>query len=274
MSLDTAAANDGTRDRRSGLGRGLAFMLVATFFSNAPVYLNLFVAPTIRPMHWMIAFGIGILALWLRPTFWRQSFAAGLPLWALGYASLCIVWFISFGGGDPEVLRQRIVALLFLFVAYLVIGGSKESVAAARMAIGVVVVLSVAINAFDISNPFVLIPAESEFATLGRASGLYWKSEPVRRRPDLGFHGHHRLGATAMASYLRRICWNWCSLDSVTRRNARLRARCARVVDKAIAHNPADCHGDADMRNRCMGSRGNSLPNACSTVQSRSHIHF
>ena len=60
MSLDTAAANDGTREQRSELGRGLAFLLVATFFSNAPVYLNLFVAPAIRPMHWMFAFGMWI----------------------------------------------------------------------------------------------------------------------------------------------------------------------------------------------------------------------
>lgn len=186
--MSTAINGDSTRSE--GLRRWSAFLVIlwiAAFYSNIPVYANLFMVPPIQPVHWMYFLGLASLALWLRPSFWQFPFNAALPGWIVGYCTVCLTWFAGFGGGDTTVLRQRIIALLFLFAIYAVVSASASAVLAARRTIVAVVIGTVAINAYDISHPFVLIPLESEFATAGRAAGLYANPNPSGAALVLGF---------------------------------------------------------------------------------------
>jgi O-antigen ligase len=89
------------------------------------------------------------------------------------YLALCLVAYVVQGGGDSSVLRQRLLGVLVAILAYLCFVASPRATAAARRAMVWVVLLSVAINFYDITHPLTLIPAESEFATLGRAAGLF-----------------------------------------------------------------------------------------------------
>jgi O-antigen ligase len=89
------------------------------------------------------------------------------------YACMCLAWYVGQGGGDLIVLRQRILGLIFCTACYLVFATSESALLVARKALIAVVISSVLLNLYDISHPYVLIPSYSEFATVGRAAGLF-----------------------------------------------------------------------------------------------------
>jgi O-antigen ligase len=152
-------------------GAWLARVWVFVLFSNLPLYLAQFVVPAIVPLDWILALFV-LAALTLRRIVWRDRapwFAAALT----GYAALCLVWFVGQGGTDPMLIRERLLGVLVCLASYLVFASSPATLRAARQAVVWVVLLSAAVNFYDITHPFALIPADSEFALFGRASGFF-----------------------------------------------------------------------------------------------------
>jgi O-antigen ligase len=106
-----------------------------------------------------------------------QSVARNIP-WAFPtalacYAAICLLAYVAQGGGDPTILKQRILSLLLALFAFLVFTSSPAALHAARRALVGVLLLSVVVNFYDITHPLTLVPATSEFATLGRAAGFF-----------------------------------------------------------------------------------------------------
>lgn len=155
------------------LVRAAVAFWVITVFSNTPIYLGLFVAPTIQPINWYEAeFCFGILALVLargsRITIPRQLvFASSV------YAVLNLGYFVALGGGDTEVLRGRFLELLLLLWTAVLVSQSATLVQVAKKSVLAVVLMSVALNAWDITHPFTFVPLGSELSNVGRAAGLY-----------------------------------------------------------------------------------------------------
>lgn len=150
----------------------LSGLWVLAFFSNVPLYVGTFVFPPLQPLHWIIILLaptmimlIGDERLIERPLMFPAVLAA--------YACLCLAWYVGQGGGDLIVLRQRILGLIFCTACYLVFATSKNALLVARKTLIAVVIGSVLLNLYDISHPYVLIPSYSEFATVGRAAGLF-----------------------------------------------------------------------------------------------------
>lgn len=109
------------------------------------------------------------------------------PLVLATYGGICLAWYIGQEGGDPVVLRQRLLGLTVCAVAYLVLSTSAATLIAARKALISVVILSISINLWDISHPNTIIPIYSEFATVGRAAGFFINPNQSGAALVLGF---------------------------------------------------------------------------------------
>jgi O-antigen ligase len=157
------------------------------FFSNLPAYMGLFLYPGIQPVHWVGLFIASTAPLLLQPQTRRLGLPRGIMFWCAGYAALCIVWYAAFGGGDPQILRQRLLAIAFLAFTTFLFVQSERSVIAARIAIAVAVVIAVLLNVYDLTHPFYFVPAYSEFALLGRAAGIYANPNSAGAALVLGF---------------------------------------------------------------------------------------
>ncbi|MGE3459388.1 MAG: O-antigen ligase family protein [Kofleriaceae bacterium] len=148
-------------------------LFVGIFYSNLPIYGGLFLWPVPQPLHWILIF-VGCIALTWALTPWRS-----LPLpppvvtWLAIYVSMCLIWTLFIGAGDPDVFAKRFLSLSLFLAALVLFCRSGDAVTAARRTILGLTILGVAINAYDISHPFFFVPAHSELALLGRASGLY-----------------------------------------------------------------------------------------------------
>jgi O-antigen ligase len=154
-------------------GQWLARGWVVVLFSNFPIYLGTFVIPLIQPLHWIAVLAGLTLLLMARPAVTLRDVPMLYPAAMAGYLALCLAAYVVQGGGDPIILRQRLLGVLVAILAYLCFVASPRAVDAARRAMVWVVLASVAINVYDITHPLTLIPADSEFATLGRAAGLF-----------------------------------------------------------------------------------------------------
>lgn len=157
------------------------------FFSNLPAYMGLFLYPAIQPVHWVGLFIASTAPLLLQPQARSLGLPRGIMYWCLGYATLCILWYAVFGGGDPQILRQRLLAIAFLAFATFLFVQSERSVAAARVAMAIAVVIAVLLNLYDLTHPFYFVPAYSEFALLGRAAGIYANPNSAGAALVLGF---------------------------------------------------------------------------------------
>ena len=148
-------------------------MWVGLLFSNIPIYGFLFVWPGLPPLAFIIAgiamlFGVSLLANW-------QAIRLPLPLLSasLLYAGLCLGYYIIGRGGDPVVLRERLLGLIILGAVSVALALSSDALRATRRLLVCVVIVGVVLNAWDITHPFTFVPFGSEFATVGRAAGLY-----------------------------------------------------------------------------------------------------
>lgn len=168
-------------------GRRIAALWVLAMCSNLPIYVGTFVMPAIVPLHWIAA----LLLLTAMTLFvgdremldWPLTFPAVL----LAYACLCLAWYVAQGGGDPVVLRQRLLGLGVCGVTYLVFSSSTKALLAARKSFMFIVLLSVAVNFWDITHPYSLIPHDSEFATVGRAAGFFINPNQAGAALVIGF---------------------------------------------------------------------------------------
>jgi hypothetical protein len=171
----------------AGAGVALSIAWVLAMFSNLPIYVNTFVFPPLQALHWIVVLGgFSALALLGRESRFELR-PLGFPLVLVGYACVCLLWYVGQGGGDPVVLRQRLLGLAVCGLTYLVFATSPRALLAARRALAVVVLLAVVVNVYDITHPYVLIPNDSEFATVGRAAGFFINPNQSGAALVLGF---------------------------------------------------------------------------------------
>ncbi len=165
----------------------LARLWVVVLFSNLPIYLATFILPFAQPIHYIAPLAAGSVLAFARPAGARVEWPMLYPVSLVLYAVVCLAYYLAFGGGDPAILRQRLLGILVGILAYYCFISSAEALYAARRALVWVVLGSVAINFFDIMNPLTLVPADSEFANLGRAAGFYINANQAGAALVLGF---------------------------------------------------------------------------------------
>ena len=144
----------------------------ALFFSNLPIYGGLFLW-SVQPVHFMFLFGLALFPLLIGRRGLSLELAAPLVLWCLAYLGICALWYATFGGGSPEPFKARALAVLFLLSTFTLFVQNESIVRCVRLTLFACVVVGALVNVYDISHPFALVPATSEFAKLGRAAGLY-----------------------------------------------------------------------------------------------------
>jgi O-antigen ligase len=190
--IAAAASHDGTFaggvTRTPGdHGEWLARMWVLALFSNIPVYVGIFVFPLVQPLHWIAALSALTLLMLARPASTSRDRVLGFPVAMSVYLALCLATYVAQGGGDPVVLRQRFLGVLVAVLSYFCFTASERALLAARRILVWVVLFSVAVNVYDITHPLTLVPADSEFATLGRAAGLFMNPNQAGAALILGF---------------------------------------------------------------------------------------
>lgn len=155
------------------VGVRLAPLWVIVVFSNLPVYIFTFVMPGLVPLYWLGAlFALTFVALSYTPAS-EHNYSPVFLAVLIFYACICLAWYVGQGGGDAIVLRQRLLGLAVCGASYLVFALNAAALQAARRALVVMVVMAVLVNAWDITHPFMLIPADSEFSIIGRAAGFF-----------------------------------------------------------------------------------------------------
>ena len=155
------------------VGVRLAPLWVIVVFSNLPIYIFTFILPPLVPLYWLGAlFVLTFLALSRVPPRERDYSPIFLAV-LVGYAGICLIWYVAQGGGEPALLRQRLLGVAVCAASYLVFATNPAALHAARRALVAMVVLAVLVNAYDITHPFALIPADSEFSIVGRAAGFF-----------------------------------------------------------------------------------------------------
>lgn len=190
--MTEAASYAGVGFRGGAPGQGAIGVLLArlwafALFSNLPIYLGLFVLPAVQPLHWIAVLGGLTVAFALRPASAAVDRSLAFLLALSGYLALCLAAYVVQGGGDPELLGQRLLGLLVAVLSYVCFTASEQALLAARQAVLWVVLASVCINVYDITHPLSLVPADSEFATLGRAAGLFVNPNQAGAALILGF---------------------------------------------------------------------------------------
>jgi O-antigen ligase len=163
----------GAAQATSAVGVRLAQLWVVVAFSNFPVYLFTFVFPSLLPLYWLGGlFVLTFLVLYGADAIDRDRAPVFLATLAL-YACMCLVWYVAQGGGEPVILRQRLLSLAVCGAAYLAFAASAPALQAARRALVLMVLLAVVVNMWDITHPFALVPADSESSVVGRAAGFF-----------------------------------------------------------------------------------------------------
>lgn len=151
----------------------VTFLTVLVLFSALPLYVSLFVLPALQPIHWLAALLLALLPAVVNYRLFQLRWQSPALAWALAYASLCLVWFGTFGGGPDSVLRERLLALFVFVAVYAVACSGPGALAAARLAVLAGVLLGVACNVYEALNPFSFVPISSPYSIPGRAAGLH-----------------------------------------------------------------------------------------------------
>lgn len=168
VPADPAAALPGLR-----LGVLVSVAWVLAIYSNLEVYIGFFVFPLLQPIHWIAGLVAATLLLLALPRSVMRDIPWVFPAALACYGALCLFTYVVQGGGDPVILTQRMLSLLLALFAFLAFSSSHAALHAARRALAWVLVLSVVVNFYDITHPLTLVPATSDFATLGRAAGFF-----------------------------------------------------------------------------------------------------
>lgn len=165
----------------------VAALWIWALYSNFPVYLGLFVLPTIQPVHWILLLFLLCFFVLRGSETSDERRSVAFPGVLTAYVIICLVWYVGAGGGDPVVLRVRMLGVLVCGFAYVLFTFSPRAMLSARRALVWVCVVSTCINAWDISHPFYFVPRSSEFAELGRAAGLFVNPNQSGAALVLGF---------------------------------------------------------------------------------------
>ena len=154
-------------------GAVLARLWIIVIFSNLPVYVGLFVFPAITALDWLLVlFALTAVTLLARDESARSRAPVFLAT-LIGYACLCLVWYVGQGGGDLGILRGRLLSLAVCATSYLIFAASPEALLAARRTLVYMVIFGAVMNVWDIVHPGMLVPLTSDVSTPGRAAGFF-----------------------------------------------------------------------------------------------------
>ena len=148
-------------------------ILLGLWFANVPPYLSLVAGFAMTQVHWVALTLVLMLAHMLAEDAWSKQVSGPLVIWWCAVVGMNLLWYIGSGGGDSSVLNQRLLALIFFAMAYLYLASFPEVVMALRRLFAWLAVMGVAFSAYDMTHPFTFVPADHEFAHIGRASGIY-----------------------------------------------------------------------------------------------------
>jgi O-antigen ligase len=173
VNVPIAVRSEAPRPAAKPVAVGLARLWAVVVFSNLPIYIGLFVFPPIVPLHWLVVlFALSAFTL-SRADRCTRDRAPVFVATLMCYAGMCLVWYVSQGGGEPNVLRERMLGLAVCLGSYLVFAASAPALLAARRALAFMVIVCVLVNMWDITHPYMLVPSTSELATVGRAAGFF-----------------------------------------------------------------------------------------------------
>ena len=145
---------------------------VVLFFSGLAIY-GTFALWSILPLHWLLALnGLVFLIAFINRDL-RLPLRSPLIGWCVAYALISMLSYSLMMGGEPEPLRKRLLGAVFLAIGFLLFAQGPRVVRRARIAMVIVTVVSVILNAYDLTHPFAFVPAGSEFSNIGRAAGIY-----------------------------------------------------------------------------------------------------
>lgn len=148
-------------------------LLLAAWFSNLPIYANLYLIPAIAPTQWIAITGIILALLSVARNSWRENLSSSLLIWWIAVMLTNLSWFIAFGGGDTVIINSRVAALAFLAIAYFAFSTQPHVLERVTRLFPWLVLLAVFLNAYNLANPFAFVPPESDFALMVRAAGIY-----------------------------------------------------------------------------------------------------
>jgi O-antigen ligase len=163
-----------------------ATVFAALFYTNVPTYGGMFLW-AVQPIHFMMALGLAAFPLLLGRDGLKIDLRTPFVLWCLIYLLICSLSYALLGGGAYEPLQLRILAVIFMLTFYVLFVRSARLIIWVRYALIGCVLLGVAMNIYDISHPFALVPATSEFSLIGRAAGLYVNPNPAGLALLMGF---------------------------------------------------------------------------------------
>jgi O-antigen ligase len=145
----------------------------ALWYANVPGYLDLIMGSGITQIHWVAITATIVILYVIASESWDTQVNYPLIVWWILFMTMNLAWFALGGGGDPSIIFARLAGLSFLAVAYFAFRSSPDLVFRLRRLIAGVVVLSVALNCYQLLNPFAYVPLGHEFEVIGRAAGIY-----------------------------------------------------------------------------------------------------
>lgn len=146
----------------------LAASAAVLFYSNVLVYLALKGLSPVAPMMIVALFGLLALPVTLQRGRLWPTLSSPLAAWAVIAVFVATIGFLR--SSQSAIALERYVdicggAAFLLLMVFLF--ADAESLAASRTTLVACVIVSVTLNAYDISHPFIFSPI------LGRAGGLY-----------------------------------------------------------------------------------------------------
>lgn len=152
--------------------RWLAVASILMFYSGLAIYGS-FSLWSMMPLFWIEwLFAAFFAIVWINGSS-RMPLCTPVPAWCALFVIVNIVSYVFLMGGDTEPVRKRILGAVFLTVSYVMFAQGPAVVLAARRTVALIVLVSVALNLYDLTHPFVFVAEDSEFANIGRAAGIY-----------------------------------------------------------------------------------------------------
>ena len=146
----------------------VAVLAVMIFFTNFDLYLFSTGIISFTPLHWIIAFGIISLPIFLSARNVIIVLKSPVIIWLPSYIIFSAIWFLAFGQSEIALqqLRTRILSSLFILLMMFLFS-SERAQFRGRQAILIAVLMAVAFNIYEFFHPlaFSNIP--------GRSAGLY-----------------------------------------------------------------------------------------------------
>ncbi len=146
----------------------VALLAVMIFFTNFDLYLFSTGIVSVTPLHWIIAFGIISLPIFLSVRNVEVALKSPVIIWLPSYVIVSAIWFLAFGQSEIALqqLRTRILSSVFILMMMFLFSAERTQLRG-RQAILMAVLLAALLNIYEFFHPL----AFSEIP--GRSAGLY-----------------------------------------------------------------------------------------------------